>query len=175
MTKLKTLLEGFAWERKADGSLPTLQDAINTHKANMSEAERWQNTDDDNTWYEPEDVSEESNPVKAKIAKLEKELADVKHQYYKDSNLSPEREDQLRKKMGDLGRELKRAKREDKTGSAGYVKPSKSEDVKPDYIDADGDGNEEESMKKAFQDKKEMHESFISRMKKNLIGGATRK
>jgi hypothetical protein len=160
MTKLKTLLEGFAWERKADGSLPTLQDAINTHKANMSE---------------PEDVSEESNPVKAKIAKLEKELADVKHQYYKDSNLSTEREDQLRKKIGDLGRELKGAKREDKTGSAGYGKPSKSKDVKPDYIDADGDGNEEESMKKAFQDKKEMHESFIGRMKKNLIGGATRK
>lgn len=108
MTKLKTLLEGFAWERKADGSLPTLQDAINTHKANMSESERWQDDDGDGKWYEPEDVDEAA---------------------------------------------------------------------KPDYIDADGDGDETESMKKAFQDKEkeEMHETFISRMKKNLIGGATRK
>ena len=94
MTKLKSLLEGFAWERKADGSLPTIQDAINTHAANLAEAE------------------------------------------------------------------------EDK------------EDAKPDYIDADGDGDETESMKKAFKDKEEkedVSESFIDRMKKNLIGGATRK
>ena len=34
--KLKTLLEGYAWERKADGSLPTLRDAIAVHEANSS-------------------------------------------------------------------------------------------------------------------------------------------
>jgi hypothetical protein len=34
--KLKTLLEGYAWERKADGSLPTLKDAIAVHEANSS-------------------------------------------------------------------------------------------------------------------------------------------
>jgi len=32
--KLKALLEGYAWERKADGSLPTLKDAIAVHEAN---------------------------------------------------------------------------------------------------------------------------------------------
>ena len=32
--KLKTLLEGYAWERRADGSLPTLRDAIAVHEAN---------------------------------------------------------------------------------------------------------------------------------------------
>jgi hypothetical protein len=32
--KLKALLEGYAWERKADGSLPTLRDAIAVHEAN---------------------------------------------------------------------------------------------------------------------------------------------
>lgn len=235
MTKLKSLLEGFAWERKDGKPLPTLAEVQAEYEAKQktelessvdesaayddaSENElasyisklsaelsnetnpakiklitqdiadvkqtledkkgnspRWQDNNRNGKWYEPEDVSEESNPIKAKIAKLEKELADVKHQYYKDSNLSPEREDQLRKKMGDLGRELKRAKREDKTGSVGYGNPSKSIDPKPDYIDADGDGDETESMKKAFQDKKEMHESFISRIKKNLIGGVTRK
>jgi|TARA_R110002012_G_scaffold49437_4_gene127902 c-di-AMP phosphodiesterase-like protein len=32
--KLKTLLEGYAWERNADGSLPTLADATQKHQAN---------------------------------------------------------------------------------------------------------------------------------------------
>jgi hypothetical protein len=285
MTKLKTLLEGFAWERKADGSLPTLAEVQAEYEKNeavsQSDADKRWNTDpiqmsmrkntmpadsvlassmstpakapsnfyrekitaleaqrkqlefDMEQEAEPEGgpiadyygealmhiddqiasirkkmstnesldtVNEESNPIKAKIAKLEKELANVKHQYYKDSNLSAEKSEQLRKKMGDLGRDLKRAKREDKTGSAGYQKTSKAgtteprwqdndgdgkwyepgddvkaESAKPDYIDADGDGNETESMKKAFRDKEEMNESFISRIKKNLIGGATRK
>ena len=34
--KLKALLEGYAWERRADGSLPTLRDAIAVHEANSS-------------------------------------------------------------------------------------------------------------------------------------------
>jgi hypothetical protein len=34
--KLKALLEGYAWERKADGSLPTLKDAIAVHEANQA-------------------------------------------------------------------------------------------------------------------------------------------
>ena len=33
--KLKTLLEGYAWERKADGSLPTLSDATAKHESNL--------------------------------------------------------------------------------------------------------------------------------------------
>jgi hypothetical protein len=37
MLKLKSLIkEGFAWERKADGSLPTLKDAIAVHEANQA-------------------------------------------------------------------------------------------------------------------------------------------
>jgi hypothetical protein len=47
-----------------------------------------------------------------------------------------------------------------------------SADAKPDYIDLDKDGDEEESMRKAASD---MNESFISKLKKNLIGGALRK
>lgn len=35
--KLKSLLEGYAWERKADGSLPTLADAAATHAKNIEE------------------------------------------------------------------------------------------------------------------------------------------
>jgi len=118
MKKLKDiLLEGYAWERKPGKPLPTLAEV---------QAEYQQN--------------EEADAVKAKVAKLEKEIADLKHQYYKDSNLSPEREKQLRKQMGEKGRELKRAKREDRTGSAGYGKPSKSGTSEPRWQDNDGDG-----------------------------------
>ena len=57
--KLKALLEGYAWERKADGSLPTLKDAIAVHEANKAEKEpRWQDNDGDGKWYEPEDLNE---------------------------------------------------------------------------------------------------------------------
>jgi hypothetical protein len=119
MKKLKDiLLEGYAWERKPGKPLPTLAEV---------QAEYLQN--------------EAADAAKAKIAKLEKEIADLKHQYYKDSNLSPEREKQLRKQMGEKGRELKRAKREDRTGSEGYGKPSKSGTSEPRWQDSDGDGN----------------------------------
>ena len=48
--------------------------------------------------------------------------------------------------------------------------------AKLDYIDLDGDRDEKESMRKAAKDKKsDMNESFISKLKKNLIGGALRK
>ena len=33
--KLKSLLEGYAWERKADGSLPTLSDDTAKHESNL--------------------------------------------------------------------------------------------------------------------------------------------
>lgn len=57
--KLKSLLEGYAWERKADGSLPTLKDAIAVHEANKAKKEpRWQDNDGDGKWYEPEDLNE---------------------------------------------------------------------------------------------------------------------
>jgi len=36
--KLKNLLEGYAWERNKDGSLPTLADAAKTHTKNLEEA-----------------------------------------------------------------------------------------------------------------------------------------
>jgi hypothetical protein len=46
------------------------------------------------------------------------------------------------------------------------------ESAKPDFLDLDKDGNEEESMKSAA---KEMNEGFVSRLKKNLIGAELRK
>lgn len=130
MKKLKDILsEAYAWERKPGQGLPTLAEVQAEYQRN-----------------------EAADAVKAKVAKLEKEIADLKHQYYSVSNLSPEREKQLRKQLGEKGRELKRAKREDKTGSAGY------KNSKPDFLDLDKDGNTEEPMKSAARDMNEEDE-----------------
>jgi|688.fasta_scaffold361489_1 hypothetical protein len=135
MKKLKDILsEAYAWERRPGKPLPTLAEV---------QAEYLRN--------------EAADAVKAKVAKLEKEIADLKHQYYSVSDLSPEREAQLRKQMGEKGRELKRAKREEKTGSAGYNKSSKS-GAKPDFLDLDNDGNKEEPMKQAAGQRDDVNE-----------------
>lgn len=62
----------------------------------------------------------EADEIKAKIAKLERDLADVKHKYYSTANLTPQKDMQLRKQMGQISIELKRARREDRTGASGY-------------------------------------------------------
>ena len=88
MIKLKNILaEGFAWERKEDGSLPTLADTTAAYEAKMREQAEL------NMPYEDESTD---NDVE--------------------------------------------------------------ESAKPDYIDADNDDNETESMKQAFKDKEEMKE-----------------
>jgi len=132
MKKLKDILsEAYAWERRPGKPLPTLAEV---------QAEYLRN--------------EAANDAKAKVAKLEKEIADLKHQYYSDKNLTAEKSQRLRKQLGEKGRELKRAKREDRTGSAGYDKSSKS-GAKPDFLDLDNDGDTEEPMKSAAKDMNE--------------------
>jgi hypothetical protein len=114
MKKLKDILsEAYAWERRPGKPLPTLAEVQAEYQRN-----------------------EAANDAKAKVAKLEKEIADLKHQYYSDKNLTAEKSQKLRKQLGEKGRELKRAKREDRTGSVGY-KNSKPER----WQDNDGDGN----------------------------------
>jgi hypothetical protein len=96
--KLKNILaEGFAWERKADGSLPTIADTTAAYEAKMREQ------------------AELNMPFNGGTEDVEDE---VEHEEEVD------------------------------------------ESAKPDYIDADGDGDEEESMKKAFKDKEAKNESI---------------
>ena len=51
--KLKALLEGYAWERKPDGSLPTLKDAIAVHEANKGAKPDYIDLDKDGDTEEP--------------------------------------------------------------------------------------------------------------------------
>jgi hypothetical protein len=96
--KLKNILtEGFAWERKADGSLPTLADTTAAYERKLQEE-----------------------------AELNMPFEDGE-----DIDVDAEK--------------------------------TVEEEAKPDYIDLDGDGNEDESMKKAAADKesKDVNESLL--------------
>ena len=98
MIKLKNILtEGFAWERKEDGSLPTLADTT------------------------------------AAYARKLQEEAELNMPFEDGEDIDVDAEKTV------------------------------EEEAKPDYIDLDGDGNEEESMKKAAADKesKDVNESLL--------------
>lgn len=154
MTKLKSLLEGFAWERKDGKPLPTLAEVQAEYEAKQKA--ELQSSVDESAAYD--DAS--ANELASYISKLSTELS---------NETDPAKIKMIKQDIADVKQKLK-----DKKGNSPGQQDNNG-DAKPDYIDADGDGDETESMKKAFQDKKEMHESFISRMKKNVIGGATRK
>ena len=154
MTKLKSLIEGFAWERKDGKPLPTLAEVQAEYEAKQKA--ELQSSVDESAAYD--DAS--ANELASYISKLSTELS---------NETDPAKIKMIKQDIADVKQKLK-----DKKGNSPGQQDNNG-DAKPDYIDADGDGDETESMKKAFQDKKEMHESFISRMKKNVIGGATRK
>ena len=62
--KLKTLLEGYAWERKADGSLPTLKDSIAVHEANQGSKPDYIDLDNDGNKKEPMKAAAEDAKLK---------------------------------------------------------------------------------------------------------------
>ena len=98
MIKLKNILkEGFAWERKADGSLPTLADTTAAYEAKMREQ------------------------AELNMPGLDDE---------EEVNIDAEE--------------------------------TVDEEAKPDYIDLDGDGDEDESMKKAAADKKDAESKDVN-------------
>ena len=128
MIKLKNILkEGYAWERKADGSLPTLADTTAAHARKLRE-----NHSDvfdeiaDELGLTPEQFDAALNSSRA-------ELDVIENLYMSDSMTSHEA-------LATIADMLD-------------VPFGTNESAKPDYIDADGDGDETESMKQAFKDK----------------------
>ena len=180
MIKLKTILsEGHAWEREAGKPLPTLADTTAAYQAKLKE----QSAD---------------QPISSPMESNEK-ISAATHVVYACNVQMPNGEIfpgvRITVPKGPNAEQEVLAKIDDKFGAESVVrsiskamKPSmnsndrdygidtaskmESADAKPDYIDLDKDGDEEESMRKAASD---MNESFISKLKKNLIGGALRK
>ena len=73
--KLKSLLEGFAWERRADGSLPTLKDAIAVHEANQGSKPDYIDLDKDGN--ETESMKSAAKDVKLKEGRNDNGLLDL--------------------------------------------------------------------------------------------------
>ena len=96
--KLKSLLEGYAWERKADGSLPTLKDAISTHQNNLQEKEDFVKTKHANL---PKHVDEQRDGSReSKILDLVSKAEDMIQNLR--SNMSTNSVLQFQEKMGYL-------------------------------------------------------------------------
>ena len=128
MIKLKNILkEGYAWERKADGSLPTLADTTAAHARKLREnhADIFDEIADE-LGLTPEQFDSALNSSRA-------ELDVIENLYMSDSMTS-------REALATIADMLD-------------VPFGTNESAKPDYIDADGDGDETESMKQAFKDK----------------------
>ena len=73
--KLKSLLEGFAWERRADGSLPTLKDAIAVHEANQGSKPDYIDLDKDGNKKEP--MKQAANDAELKEGRNDHGLLDL--------------------------------------------------------------------------------------------------
>ena len=140
MTKLKSLLEGFAWERKDGKPLPTLAEVQAEYEAKQK-AELESSVDESAAY---DDASE--NELASYISKLSTELS---------NETDPAKIKLIKQDIADVKQKL-----EDKKGNS------------PRWQDNDGDGKWYEP---GVDVKENVNESFISRIKKNLIGGATRK
>lgn len=127
MIKLKTILtEGFAWERKEGKGLPTMAEV----KAEYDAKQLKENAGDlfDEIADELGLTSEEFDDA---LNKTGAELDVIERLYNSDSLTSTEA-------LGEIADML--------DVPFGYYK---NESAKPDFLDLDGDGNEEESMKSA--------------------------
>jgi hypothetical protein len=165
MIKLKSILsEGYAWEREAGKPLPTLADTTAAHAAKLAEQSAEQAI---------------SNPMETPL----KESDDIFDEIAAELGISSEAFDEAaNKSMAELDiiEKIYMSDHYTKSEAMSMIADMLDVDineaadgVKPDYIDADGDGNEEESMKQAFADKadkEDMKEAFERRMRGNLKG-----
>lgn len=155
MTKLKSLLEGFAWERKEGKPLPTLAEVQAEYEAKK----------------EIEEADEKISSRTHVVYSCNVELADgtikpdVRISVPKGDNAEQQVRDKIESRFG----------KDSKIRSIGKAQnPHINDNDKnePRWQDNDGDGKWYEP---GDDVKENTNESFISRMKKNLIGGATRK
>jgi hypothetical protein len=149
MIRLKSILsEGYAWEREAGKPLPTLEQTTAAYAAKQgSLAEEAHDFVADCADYFGMTVEEFEQQVQRSGAEFDV----IERIMHSDSMTSEE----AYATIADM---------------VNLPMPS-NEAAKPDYIDADGDGNEEESMKQAFADKEHtIAESFVSRLQGNLHG-----
>ena len=160
MIKLKSILsEGYAWEREAGKPLPTLAQTTAAHAAKLAEQSAEQPL---------------SNPIEESNHDFVADCAD----YF---GMTAEEFEQQVMRSGAEFDVIERILNSSMSSQEAYASiadmvnlpmPSNegAEGVKPDFLDLDHDGNEEESMKAAAADREDMQEAFTRRMRGNLKG-----
>lgn len=175
MIKLKNILsEAYAWERQAGKPLPTLKDVQEAYHKNLQENEDEIDLDIADTLIQFAYADSEEQALRA----LDKSSDyDTIVGVYKSGHMTQREKAQTIADMLDFeDTEVTRMRNditrddadmdysEDFMEEAYDAKGVKNavdeaeEGAKPDYIDLDKDGNEEESMKKAAKDAKEVNE-----------------
>jgi len=161
MIKLKSILsEGYAWEREAGKPLPTLEQTTAAHAAKMGEQSAEQPL---------------SNPIKESNEDFVADCADyfgmTAEEFEQQVMRSGAEFDVIERILNSNGLSSNEAYATI-ADMVNLPMPSNegAEGVKPDFLDLDRDGNEEESMKDAAADKEDMHESFARRLMGNLKG-----
>jgi hypothetical protein len=158
MIKLKTILsEGYAWEREAGKPLPTLADTTEAHAGKLAEQS---------------DEQALSNPIQESNGDFVADCAD----YF---GMTEEAFEQQVMRSGAEFDVIERIMNSNSmTSEEAYATiadmvnlpmPSNegAEGARPDFLDLDGDGNEEESMKAAAAS---VNESLEQRIKNNFRG-----
>ena len=161
MIKLKSILsEGYAWEREAGKPLPTLEQTTAAHAAKQAEQSAEQPL---------------SNPIEESNGDFVADCAD----YF---GMTEEAFEQQVMRSGAEFDVIERIMNSNSmTSEEAYATiadmvnlpmPSNEgvEGVKPDFLDLDKDGNEEESMKSAAAEQEDMPEAFARRLRGNLHG-----
>jgi hypothetical protein len=160
MIKLKSILsEGYAWEREAGKPLPTLEQTTAAHAAKQAEQSAEQPL---------------SNPIEESNHDFVADCAD----YF---GMTAEEFEQQVMRSGAEFDVIERILNSSMSSEEAYASiadmvnlpmPSNegAEGARPDFLDLDGDGNEEESMKAAAADREDMAEAFARRLRGNLHG-----
>lgn len=153
MIKLKDILsEAYAWERQEGKPLPTLKDVQTAYRKNLQE-----NVDEMDA-----DIAAElvhygfAKSEEAALRALDNGNVDYEtiHGVYKSDSLTQQEKAQTIADMLDFEEDERGMNRNEAYDAKGVkdAVDEAEEDAKPDYIDLDGDGNEEESMKQAVKD-----------------------
>jgi hypothetical protein len=159
MIKLKSILtEGYAWEREAGKPLPTLEQTTAAYAAKMGEQSAEQAT---------------SAPMDAPLQEQGHDFVADCADYF---GMTEEAFEQQVMRSGAEFDVIERIMHSDSLSSdeayamvadmVNLPMPS-NEGAKPDFLDLDGDNDEEEPMKDAAED---MHEAFARRLMGNLKG-----
>lgn len=160
MIKLKSILsEGYAWEREPGKPLPTLAQTTAAHAAKLAEQSAEQPL---------------SNPIEESNHDFVADCAD----YF---GMTEQEFEQQVMRSGAEFDVIERILNSSMSSQEAYASiadmvnlpmPSNEgvEGAKPDFLDLDGDGNEEESMKAAAASKEDMQEAFARRLRGNLHG-----